>query len=175
MADDDASDWFSSADEPEAPAEEAPAAAAAAPAAAAEAAPAEGGDAGGEAPAEAGEEKREEAEDEYLDPNKLILFKHWKRPTFMQYKYIYEYRQNYYNDVLHTLDRRQKGYRESIPRPQTWAERILRTRRDPINRLESFDKYLEDVKLVTRSQLSGVFHSYYFKHNFNRRYAALLY
>ncbi|CAH0547868.1 unnamed protein product [Brassicogethes aeneus] len=175
MADDDASDWFSSADEPEAPAEEAPAAAAAAPAAAAEAAPAEGGDAGGEAPAEAGEEKREEAEDEYLDPNKLILFKHWKRPRFLQYKYLYDYRRNYYDDVIDYLDKRAQGMKREIPRAQTWAERTMRTFRNKTHELEVEKKLKDDVNLLERSTTSGNTFRLYMKDSINRRYSKLLY
>lgn len=76
--DDDNADWFSSADDP-AP-EPAAAETAAAPAAAGAA---EGGDApaaGGDAPGEESAPQAAEAEgDDYLDPDKLLLFKHWIR------------------------------------------------------------------------------------------------
>lgn len=76
--DDDGGDWFTN-DADEAPQETATPAGAAA---TAEDAPAAG--AGGDAAAqedatgEAGEDKREE-EDQYLDPDKLLIFKHWIR------------------------------------------------------------------------------------------------
>jgi hypothetical protein len=40
---------------------------------------------------------------------------------------MYDYRHNYYNDVIDYLDKRQTGIKTEIPRPQTWAERVLRT------------------------------------------------
>lgn len=50
------------------------------------------------------------------------------RPKFLQYRYMYDYRYNYYDDVLDYLDKRQKGITSEIPRPQYWAERVIRTR-----------------------------------------------
>jgi hypothetical protein len=61
------------------------------------------------------------------DPNRKILFRHWSRPTSLQYNYIYDYRRNYYDDVIDYLDRKTKGLNRDIPRAQTWAERVLRT------------------------------------------------
>ncbi|XP_060535724.1 flightin isoform X2 [Cylas formicarius] len=169
--DDDGADWMSAAadDEPAAaPAAEAPKAAE---------------EVGGEAPAEGGQSADAEAEEaaaaeaegEYLDPDKLLLFKHWIRPRYLQYRYLYEYRRNYYDDVMEAVERRQKGFRRDIPRPQTWAERALRTYNDPLRKLEEFDRRLEDVRLVTRSEISGTFYNYYAKQNFNKRYSKLLY
>lgn len=41
---------------------------------------------------------------------------------------MYNYRTNYYDDVIDYLDKKQVGVAREIPRPQTWAERVLRTR-----------------------------------------------
>lgn len=49
------------------------------------------------------------------------------RPKFLQYKYMYNYRTNYYDDVIDYLDKKQIGVPRDIPRAQTWAERVLRT------------------------------------------------
>ncbi|XP_050301293.1 flightin isoform X1 [Anthonomus grandis grandis] len=172
---DDEPDWFGGAEEEPAPApaplkgkkkksdkkddagkkeEEAP------PAATPEAAPAEG------APAE----EAAEAADEYLDPDKLLLFKHWIRPKYLQYKCLYDYRRSYYDDVMEVINSRRKGFKRDIPRPQTWAERVLRTGSDPIYKLESFDQFLEDIKLVTRTEVSGRIYKSQSMSNFNRRY-----
>ncbi|KRT83698.1 hypothetical protein AMK59_4351, partial [Oryctes borbonicus] len=62
------------------------------------------------------EEVIEETEVEPIDPDKLLLFKHWIRPRFLQYGYLYDYRQNYYNDVIDFLDKRQKGFSRDVPR-----------------------------------------------------------
>lgn len=96
---------------------------------------------------------------------KFIFF----RPKFLQYKYLYDYRQNYYDDVLEVLDSRRKGYRRDIPRAQTWAERVLRSHSHPLYKLEAFDRFLEDTKLITRSRISGYVHSHYLKESFNKR------
>lgn len=40
---------------------------------------------------------------------------------------MYDYRKNYYDDVLDYLDNRQKGIACDLPRPQYWAERVIRT------------------------------------------------
>lgn len=50
-----------------------------------------------------------------------------QRPKFLQYRYMYDYRTNYYNDVIEYLDKRAKGINCEPPRAQTWAERVLRT------------------------------------------------
>lgn len=51
------------------------------------------------------------------------------RPKFSQYRYLEDYRYNYYDDVLDFLDKRSKGISRDIPRPQYWAERVIRTNR----------------------------------------------
>lgn len=49
------------------------------------------------------------------------------RPKFLQYRYMYDYRTNYYDDVIDYLDKRGRGVNREVPRAQTWAERVLRT------------------------------------------------
>ncbi|XP_055378501.1 flightin isoform X1 [Condylostylus longicornis] len=57
----------------------------------------------------------------------IRYYRHWVRPQFLQYKYMYQYRHNYYNDVIDYLDKRDKGINRPVPKAQTWAERVLRT------------------------------------------------
>uniref|UniRef100_A0A1A9W7K1 Flightin n=1 Tax=Glossina brevipalpis TaxID=37001 RepID=A0A1A9W7K1_9MUSC len=64
-------------------------------------------------------------DDGYRKP--VQLYKHWVRPKFLQYKYMYNYRTNYYDDVIDYLNKKQVGVSREIPRAQTWAERVLRT------------------------------------------------
>lgn len=59
--------------------------------------------------------------------DKFIPFTHWSRPTSLNYEYIYLFRKNYYDDVLDYLDKRSHGVQRDLPKPQTWAERALRT------------------------------------------------
>lgn len=48
------------------------------------------------------------------------------RPRFLQYNYMYDYRLNYYDDVIDYLDKKDRGIKAETPRPQIWAERVLR-------------------------------------------------
>ncbi|XP_050301295.1 flightin isoform X2 [Anthonomus grandis grandis] len=177
---DDEPDWFGGAEEEPAPApaplkgkkkksdkkddagkkeEEAP------PAATPEAAPAEG------APAE----EAAEAADEYLDPDKLLLFKHWIRPKFLPYKYLTDYRHNYYDDVIDFLDKRNKGISRDIPVAQTWAERALRTYTKNSNRDEISRIIRQDKQLVEETKFSGKFQLHHGKTYINRKFYSLIY
>ncbi|XP_044731860.1 flightin [Chrysoperla carnea] len=60
------------------------------------------------------------------DPNKLVLCRHWVRPKFLNYSYLYDYRHKYYDDVIDYLNKRQRGLIAEIPRAQEWAERAFR-------------------------------------------------
>ncbi|XP_063920532.1 flightin [Zophobas morio] len=167
---DEGGDWFTDAGDdapPPLPELKKSAPAASEAAAASESTPAE-------TPAAPVQDKREVAEDEYLDPNKLLLFKHWIRPKFLQYKYLYDYRHNYYDDIIDYLDKRQRGFRREIPHPQTWAERTLRTYSSQLNKIESFRRLVDDTKLVTETKISGAFHLYHSKNYINRRYSSIL-
>lgn len=56
-----------------------------------------------------------------------IITRNFYRPRFLQYNYMYDYRLNYYDDVIDYLDKKDRGIKSEIPKPQTWAERVLRT------------------------------------------------
>ncbi|XP_018332186.1 flightin [Agrilus planipennis] len=170
MADDN-DDWLSAATEEEPPAEQATDTAAAG-APAGEGAPAAEGEGG--APAGEGEAQPKPEEDEYLDPDKLLLFKHWIRPKFLSYRYIQKYRENYYDDVIDYLEKRQKGLSRDVPRPQTWAERALRTYTNRTAKDEFYRRARDDIKLVTTTSISGAFHRYHSKQYINRRYSSYL-
>ncbi|KAK9878011.1 hypothetical protein WA026_020223 [Henosepilachna vigintioctopunctata] len=116
-------------------------------------------------------------EEEYLDPDKLLLFKHWIRPKFLQYSYLYDYRHNYYNDVIDYLDRKRRGLNAEIPRAQTWAERALRTYSSKIDKIETYRremaekmKSLQQEKKTRRSS----FISYHSKEYMSRRYTVVM-
>ncbi|XP_065161601.1 flightin [Atheta coriaria] len=135
---------------------------------------------GGEPPAEGGEgeaaaaPQESEFETEYLDPDRLLLCRHWIRPKFLQYKYLFDYRQNYYDDVIDYLDKRQKGQKREIPRPQTWAERALRTYSNKSNRSDFYKSLDDDKKLAARMKLTGAFYHYHSREYFNRKYSSIL-
>ncbi|XP_056635073.1 flightin [Diorhabda sublineata] len=140
--------------------------------------PAEETPAAPEAPqAEATEEgAKPEAEDEYLDPDKLLLFKHWIRPKFLPYKYLYIYRQNYYDDVMDYLDKKRRGIARDIPRAQTWAERILRTFSNKMTQHKVYTARIRnDLEFVENTKLSEKFYYYHIKNQFNKQFSPLLY
>ncbi|EAT44355.1 AAEL004249-PA [Aedes aegypti] len=111
---------------------------------------------------------------------KLVLNKHWVRPKFLQYNYMYNYRQNYYDDVIDYLDRRARGMPGDIPRPQYWAERVLRTERKTPKSIDEMYNYTniglkrDDKKLMYT--LSNQIKSYNFhsKRYLNSKYSRIL-
>uniref|UniRef100_A0A182WJP7 Flightin n=1 Tax=Anopheles minimus TaxID=112268 RepID=A0A182WJP7_9DIPT len=111
---------------------------------------------------------------------KMPLYKHWVRPQFLQYNYMYDYRVNYYDDVIDYLDRRSRGVASEIPRPQTWAERVLRTQKNvprDINDVYSYTSIShkkDDKKLMYT--LSNQIKSYncHSKAYTNRKYRKIL-
>lgn len=167
MAEEDPWAFDESSDAPAADA--APAGDAAAPAADGEGAPKSG-----DAPAEEeGADTRPTAEDDsYRRP--VTLYKHWVRPKFLQYKYMYNYRTNYYDDVIDYLDKRQHGVDRDIPRAQTWAERVMRTNASSRN-LESYKaQHKEDKHLIQVLAASIKTHNYHTRAYINRKYSSVL-
>ncbi|KAL5290454.1 fln family protein [Megaselia abdita] len=111
-------------------------------------------------------------DDKYRKP--VQLYRHWVRPKFLQYRYMYNYRTNYYDDVIDYLDKKQKGENREIPRPQTWAERVLRVQHTGPR---SFDDYgvhkPESLRLVTLPAVIRTY-NYHTKAYVNQRYARIL-
>lgn len=137
-------------------------------------APAEGGEGGEGAPAEGAppaEGEAPPAEEEGpppprpRDPNRPIYFKVWTRPKHLHYNYLYEFRHNYYDDVINYLDKRQRGTANDIPRPQTWAERALRSH----SRLYERSK---DDELLHRIRMSNHAYHYHTREFFNRTHSS---
>ncbi|XP_059477307.1 flightin isoform X2 [Neocloeon triangulifer] len=155
--DEEADPW---GDVEETPAEEAPAA----PAEGAEGAPA----LEGEAAAEGAEAAPEEAPQETRrrDPNRPILCKYFNRKRNLNYSYLYDYRHSYYDDVIKYLDNRGKGQALDLPRPQTWAERALRTYPE---RIRSIKDTTKDSDLLQTIRSSNQAYYYHTREALNRR------
>ena len=132
--------------------------------------PAAGGEAAppaeGEAPA--GDQPVVE-EKKKRDPDRPVYFRHWVRPRFLQYSYIYDYRKNYYDDVLDFLDRRTHGISRDIPRPQTWAERALRTYTQKLGRTEGAIKNQSDEELIHNVHHVRAVHHFHSKNYYSRK------
>jgi hypothetical protein len=103
------------------------------------------------------------------DPNRRILYRHWSRPTSLQYNYIYDYRRNYYDDVIDYLDRKTKGLNRDIPRAQTWAERVLRTYTKD-TKSAAFQSRHRDVELLNSIRASNCFYRLHNRDYLIKRY-----
>ncbi|EFN88008.1 flightin [Harpegnathos saltator] len=97
---------------------------------------------------------------------------HWVRPLFLNYAYLYDYRKNYYNDVIDYLNHRQKGLFREPPRAQEWAERAMRTY-DQKNMDKSF-KRSADMKYITNMRLTSRHYSYHTRAYYSLKYQKIL-
>lgn len=129
---------------------------------AAEGAPAEGAAA---APAEKPKIKLEKIEPPHYNH-------HWVRPLFLNYAYLYDYRQNYYNDVIDYLNQRQKGLFREPPRAQEWAERAMRTY-DQKN-VDKSVKRSADMKYITGIRHEPRYYSYHTRAYYSLKYQKIL-
>ena len=134
--------------------------------------PAEGG-AEGAPPAEGeaqGHTRPHAEDDSYRKP--VQLYRHWVRPQFLQYRYMYNYRTNYYDDVIDYLDKRQKGVKREPPRAQTWAERVLRT--NTSSRCFETHRHKEDPHLIQVLAASIRPYNYHTKAYINLKYSNVI-
>nr|AGI96994.1 flightin [Sogatella furcifera] len=89
--------------------------------------------------------KKYDTSDPWFDiqrAKKKYICRHWVRPKYLQYKYMEQYRRNYYDEYIEFLDKRNKGMESEPPKPQTWAERALRTYR------KTLDRYWQNIMPV---------------------------
>ncbi|CRL00046.1 CLUMA_CG013334, isoform A [Clunio marinus] len=110
---------------------------------------------------------------------KTQLYKHWVRPRFLQYNYMYDYRLNYYDDVIDYLNKKDRGVKIEPPKPQTWAERVLRTVKDKPHsscyeayEAEHCSKRSNKLKITITNQINS--YNYHSKGYTNRKYASIL-
>lgn len=97
---------------------------------------------------------------------------HWVRPLFLNYAYLYEYRKNYYNDVIDYLNQREKGIFREPPRAQEWAERAMRTY-DEKNTDKSF-KRSADMKYIINMRHEPRYYSYHTRAYYSLKYQKIL-
>ncbi|KAG7208560.1 hypothetical protein KM043_014776 [Ampulex compressa] len=128
----------------------------------------------GEAPAEGGEAAAAP------ERPKLKLLKlepphynhHWVRPLFLNYAYLYDYRKNYYDDVIDYLNQRQKGLYREPPRAQEWAERAMRTYDE--KNVDRSHKRSADMKYITNMRLTPRHYSYHTRAYYSLKYQKIL-
>ncbi|KAF7393080.1 flightin [Vespula maculifrons] len=97
---------------------------------------------------------------------------HWVRPLFLNYAYLYDYRKNYYDDVIDYLDQRQKGLYREPPRAQEWAERAMRTY-DQKN-IDKSIKRSADMKYITKMEVKPRHYSYHTRAYYSLKYQRIL-
>ncbi|KAL1117136.1 hypothetical protein AAG570_004464 [Ranatra chinensis] len=111
----------------------------------------------------------------------MRLFKHWARPTFLQYDYLYNYRHSYYDDYIDYMDRRMRGLAVEPPKPQTWAERALRTYTrnnylyNTTYRMYRSAKEDKDSALLNTMHMANTWHSDHSKDYYNRKFKEILF
>ncbi|XP_063235963.1 flightin [Bacillus rossius redtenbacheri] len=108
------------------------------------------------------------------DPSKPLTYRYWTRPTHLQYKYLHDYRYNYYDDVIDYLDKRTRGLARELPRPQTWAERALRGYVQPTKYYEAPYQRVKDWELLHQIRAINNYYHYHKYDYITRRYPALL-
>lgn len=88
---------------------------------------------------------------------------------------MYNYRTNYYDDVIDYLDKKQIGVLREIPRPQTWAERVLRTNYANGRYLDHHvSGYKQEKQLMQTLAATIRPHNYHTKAYINQKYAKVL-
>ncbi|XP_003706340.1 flightin [Megachile rotundata] len=97
---------------------------------------------------------------------------HWVRPLFLNYAYLYEYRKNYYDDVIDYLNQRQRGIFREPPRAQEWAERVMRTY-DEKNTDKSY-KRSADMKEIINMRHDPRYYSYHTRAYYSLKYQKIL-
>lgn len=98
---------------------------------------------------------------------------HWARKKHLQYKYLNEYSEVYYDDCIKYMDKRRQGIQRDVPKPQEWAERSLRLyAKEP--RLSANDvAYWYTTKNNVKPMYS-IFHAVHSKEYYDRQYKSIM-
>ncbi|XP_053996001.1 flightin [Hylaeus anthracinus] len=97
---------------------------------------------------------------------------HWVRPLFLNYAYLYDYRKNYYDDVIDYLNQRQRGIFREPPRAQEWAERAMRTYDE--KNLDKSHKRSADMKTIINMRHEPRYYSYHTRAYYSLKYQKIL-
>ncbi|XP_014236417.1 flightin [Trichogramma pretiosum] len=97
---------------------------------------------------------------------------HWVRPLYLNYRYIYDYRQNYYNDVIDWMNKRNLGIQREIPRAQEWAERAIRTADE--RNVEKSTKRASDMNILIGYKPLVRHYSYHTRAYYSLKYQKIL-
>ncbi|CAD6232764.1 GSCOCG00012234001-RA-CDS [Cotesia congregata] len=97
---------------------------------------------------------------------------HWVRPLFLNYRYLYEYRQIYYNDVIDWMNKRNRGIWREEPNAEEWAERMFRNY-DMKNINRSY-KRSADMRWITGYRCEPRHYSYHTRAYYSLKYQPIL-
>ncbi|CAG4942122.1 unnamed protein product [Colias eurytheme] len=110
---------------------------------------------------------------EDADKPKRLVCKHWVRPKFSTYNYLYEFQKNYYDDLINYIDRRNRGLPVERPKPQTWGERALRSYYSQGYNYDIARSTKEDRYLLHHISVGAKFHRAHTKSLISRKYSNL--
>ncbi|XP_057328112.1 flightin [Microplitis mediator] len=97
---------------------------------------------------------------------------HWVRPLFLNYRYLYEYRQIYYNDVIDWMNKRNRGIWRELPNAEEWSERMFRNY-DIKNTNRSY-KRSADMRWITGYRSEPRYYSYHTRAYYSLKYQPIL-
>lgn len=100
------------------------------------------------------------------------IYTHWARNKHLQYKYVTEYANVYFDDCVDYLNKRQRGIERDVPRPQEWPERVLRLYAREGERLTHDSQYWNTDKNKVKDRCS-IFHAVHSKDYYRRQYKIL--
>ncbi|KAK0162498.1 hypothetical protein PV327_006271 [Microctonus hyperodae] len=132
----------------------------------------------GDGTAEGGEAAPEKVEKVKLDYSqfekapKPKYTLHWVRPLFLNYRYLYEYRQFYYNDVIDWLNKRNRGIWREVPNAEEWSERMFKNY-DAKNINRSY-KRSADMRWITGYRTEPRYYSYHTRAYYSLKYQKIL-
>ncbi|XP_033208789.1 flightin [Belonocnema kinseyi] len=100
---------------------------------------------------------------------------HWVKPLVLNYRYIDDYRLNYYNDVIDWMDKRNKGIYRDKPRAQEWSERALqmytlKNKNPSIKRTAD----MRDMITTSKKEFKTRYYSYHTRAFYSLKYQKIL-
>ncbi|XP_015119921.1 flightin [Diachasma alloeum] len=97
---------------------------------------------------------------------------HWVRPVILGYRYITDYRQFYYNDVIDWLDKRNRGIERDPPNCEEWSERAFKMYN--AKNINKSVKQIADLRWITCYRTVPRYYSYHTRAYYSLKYQPIL-
>ncbi|XP_063976618.1 flightin [Diachasmimorpha longicaudata] len=97
---------------------------------------------------------------------------HWVRPIILGYRYITDYRQFYYNDVIDWLDKRNRGIERDPPNCEEWSERAFKMYN--AKNVNKSVKQTADLRWITCYRTVPRYYSYHTRAYYSLKYQPIL-